>query len=217
MSPTASLSSSVDPAEYRITPSRSSSPSRDGVLPSFFKSKSVETPYYEYKLALNVNSSTFGLVKQNGFTLIFQVKSMPMQHMLTLHMFVRSPHTSPCRNGQRLQRWNDDHDGTITINTTDEEDSIRQSSCFCVFQYMSYCLPLVPSARLCALSSGTFFSTEGGVNQTRYGICMHRTKSYSARSDLSCEVHPRPPAGCDYFSLVFIGNSALLGAYSIEG
>lgn len=196
MSPTASLSSSVDPAEYRITPSRSSSPSRDGVLPSFFKSKSVETPYYEYKLALNVNSSTFGLVKQNGFTLIFQVKSMPMQHMLTLHMFVRSPHTSPCRNGQRLQRWDDDHDGTITINTTDEEDSIRQSSCFCVFQYMSYCLPCVPYARLCT-QQRQYFSAESGVNQTRYGICMHRTKSYSARSDLSFEVHPRPPVACD--------------------
>ena len=84
-----------------------------------------------------------------GFTLFFQAKSMPMPHMLTLHMFVRSPHTSPWRNGQRLQRWDDEHDGTITINTTDEEDSISQSSCFCVFQCMSYCLPCVPYARLC--------------------------------------------------------------------
>ena len=83
------------------------------------------------------------------FTLIFQVKSMPMQHMLTLHMFLRSPHTSPCPNRQRLQRWDDDHDGTITINTTDEEGSISQSSCFCVFQCMSYCSRCVPYARLC--------------------------------------------------------------------
>ena len=84
-----------------------------------------------------------------GFTLIFQVKSLQMQHMLTLQMFVRSPHTSPCRNAQRLQRWDDEHDGTIIINTTDEEDSISQSSCRCVFQGTSYCLLCVPCARLC--------------------------------------------------------------------
>ena len=132
---------------------------------------------------------------------------MPTQHMLTLHMFVRSPHTSPWRNGQRLQRWDDEHDGTITINTTDEEDSISQSSCFCVFQCMSHCLTCVPYARP-RTQQGTFFSTESGVNQTRYGICMHRTKRYSARSDLSFKVYPRPPAGCDYFLLAVIGNSA---------
>ena len=105
-------------------------------------------------------------VKNNGFTLIFQVKSMPMQQMLTLHMFVRSPHTSPCRNRQRLQRWDDDHDGTISINTTDEEDSLSQSSCFCVFQCMPYCLPCVPYARLCT-QQRHFLLNRKWSNQTR--------------------------------------------------
>jgi len=216
VSPTASLSSSVDPAEYRITPSRSSSPSRDGVLPSFFKSKSVETPYYEYKLALNVNSSTFRLVKQNGFTLIFQVKSMPMQHMLTLHMFVRSPHTSPCRNGQRLQRWDDDHDGTITINTTDEEDSIRQSSCFCVFQYMSYCLPCVPYAWLCTQQQHFFLNRKWSESNSHTAYACPNQKLLR---EIRSVIRGLPPTSCwcGYFLLAFIGNSALLGAYSIEG
>ena len=117
--------------------------------------ETIASPYYEYKLALNVNSSTFGLVKQNGFKLIFQVKSMPMQHMLTLHMFVRSPHTSPCRNVQRLQRWDDEHGVTNKINTTDEEDSIVShhvvvcsSACHIVY--------LVFTTRGCVHRRGTF-------------------------------------------------------------
>ena len=139
-------------SEMCIRDRRSSSPSRDGALPSFFKSKSVETiaSPYEYKLALNVNSSFFVLVIQNGFYTHFSSeKHAHATHARTLHMFVRSPHTSPCRNGQRLQRWDDEHDGTVTINTTDEEDSISQSSCRCVFQGTSYCLLCVPCARLC--------------------------------------------------------------------
>ena len=203
MSPTASLSSSVDPAEYRITPSRSSSPSRDGVLTSFFKSKSVETPYYEYKLALNVNSSTFGLVKQNGFTLIFQVKSMPMQHMLTLHVFVRSPHTSHVATDRGYRGGMT----TMTVLLQSTQQTKRTAYVNHVFVCSSIChivYPVFPM-RGCVLSSSTFFSTESGVNQTRIRHMNARTKSYSARSDLLFEVYPRPPAGVAIFYLRSLG------------
>ena len=158
----------------------------------------------------------FCLVKQKGFTLIFQVKSMPMQHMLTLHMFVRSPHTSPCRNGQRLQRWDDDHDGTITINTTDEEDSIRQSSCFCVFQNMSYCLPCVPYAWLCTQQQHFFLNRKWSESNSHTAYACPNQKLLR---EIRSVIRGLPPTSCwcGYFLLAFIGNSALLGAYSIEG
>ena len=64
MSPTTSLSSSVDTAEYRIilleefllfSPALKVKLDRwGGVLPSFFESKSVEKVASPYKLALNV-------------------------------------------------------------------------------------------------------------------------------------------------------------------
>ena len=101
VSPTASLSSSVDTAEYRITLSRSFSPSRGGVLPSFFKSKSVETiaSPYEYKLALNVNSSTFGLVIQIGFQTHFSSE----KHANATH--AHSPNVRALPTQKPMSQW----------------------------------------------------------------------------------------------------------------
>ena len=125
------------------------------------------------------------------------------------------PTHKPCRNGQRLQRWDDDHDGTITINTTDEEDSIRQS-CFCVFQYMSYCLSCVPYAWLCTQQQHFFLNRTWSESNSH---TAYECPNQKLLREIRSVIRGLPPTSCwcGYFLLAFIGNSALLGAYSIEG
>ena len=80
--------------------------------------ETIASPY-EYKLALNVNSSTFRLALQNGvYTHFSSEKHANATHAHSPHVPALPTHKPMAQRTEATEVWDDDHDGTISIQQT---------------------------------------------------------------------------------------------------